>query len=86
LRRIQLDNVLLSPRIVAAWEQQAKRAARAFAVMGIDPRSIPDEQAGVLRNGNLKIYATRPDVEISLEAPPSEWSERAAEEDKSHAP
>jgi hypothetical protein len=76
MRRIDLAHVLLSQEAVAGWQETAKRAARVAASLGIDPATIPDEQAGILRNGSLKIYVVMDGVEVSMIVPPEQWSHR----------
>jgi len=76
MRRIDLSEVLLSPEAVAGWQETAKRAAIVAHALGIDPKIIPDEQAGILRNGSLKIYVRINGVEVSMEVPPAQWQMR----------
>lgn len=76
MRKIDLSLVLLSPAAVAGWREVAKKAATLLPA-GIDFASIPDEQAGILRNGNLIIFVEIEGVRVvSLEISASEWTYR----------
>jgi hypothetical protein len=76
MRKIDLSLVLLSPAAVAAWQETAKRAALVAAALEIPASSIPIEQAGILRNGSLKIYIVIDNVEVSMIVPPEQWQHR----------
>jgi hypothetical protein len=77
LKKIDLDEIILTPTAFQAWEQKAAQAAQIMSLLGIPASSIPDEEAGILRNGNLKIYVKIPGgVEVSMEVPKEHWSYR----------
>lgn len=76
MRRIDLSLVLLSPEAVAEWQETARKAATVAVSLGIEPSAIPDEQAGILRNGSLKIYVQIDGVEVSMIVPPAQWQHR----------
>jgi hypothetical protein len=45
--------------------------------MHIDPRTVPDEQAGILKDGTLKIFVRVSEgVEVSMIVPPDQWAYR----------
>ena len=71
-----LDRVLLSRAAYEAWLD----AVATTDLAGIDPVSVPDEQARPISNGRLKIWVTLPDGrEVSLILQPSEWAWRVPE-------
>jgi len=69
-----LDSVLLTPAAVEAWHQAARTAAQLLPA-GID---IPDEDAEVLRSGELRVHVTHPDLGclIELVIPATDWAWR----------
>jgi hypothetical protein len=71
-----LDNVLLSGRAYAAWQQKAAEAARALP-KGVDPGEIPDEKAKPLPDGRLLIWVELPGGgRVELAVPKDEWAWR----------
>ena len=77
MKLIDLSDVLLSAEAVVRWQKAAERIAPVALKLGISPEKIPDEQAGILRNGNLKIFVPLSGgVEVSMEVPAKQWSMR----------
>ena len=78
-REINLDDVVLSPATVAAWQEIAKRVARALAeiarVRGTT-FAIPDERGRVNDDGSLTIFISVPGVitEAFMDVPAGEWA------------
>jgi hypothetical protein len=75
LRRIDLSHTLLSPETLARWQEVSSRVVALIAErLALDPATIPDERAGVLRNGSLKIFVSLAladcGIEISITVPP----------------
>lgn len=68
MRKINLDDILLSPETVAGVAGDCKASRN-----GCNPATIPDEQAGILRNGSLKIYVAVDGVEVSMIVPSEQW-------------
>ena len=74
-KEIDLDDVLLSPAAVAAWQEMAVRIAS--ALQGVQPSDIPDEKACINDNGTLTIYVKIPgNADISLDVPTDQWAYR----------
>ena len=72
-KEIDLDDVLLSPAAVVAWQEMAARIAS--ALQGVRPSDIPDEQARINDNGTLTIYVKIPGkADISLDVPADQWA------------
>lgn len=75
--KISLDKILLSERAVVEWQKVAYAKALKLARMGVDPRTIPDEEAEILQDGSLRIYVELPTGETAdMIVPPQEWALR----------
>lgn len=71
-----LDQVNLTPRAVATYQEFAQRLALAFREMNIRPNEIPDEQAEERPDGSLVVYVDLPRGKGRMEfiIPPSDWA------------
>lgn len=74
-REIDLDNVLLSPATVVAWQELAARTAT--GLQSFEVRNIPDERARVNDDGTLTIFVNVPNtIEMSMNVPAEQWAYR----------
>ena len=73
-----LDNVLLSPAAVAAWQQVAAKMAMVLKELGdTKAAEIPNEDCEELPDGSLRIFVRLPNgIEASLTVPPDDWAWR----------
>jgi hypothetical protein len=77
MKQIDLDEVLLSADAIMRWQEIIKQAARSVAAMQIDPRTVTDEQAELLKDGTLKIFVVvSEDIEVSMTVPRDQWAYR----------
>lgn len=80
MRKVPLENLLLSENAVNEWYMYAAAEAVRLAREGIDPSSIPDEEAEILPDGSLRIFVKISfDKELSMVVPPGEWAWRMPE-------
>ena len=73
VKKVDLDNVLLSLSVVSRWRKACEKAAEKYTEL--DPRQIPDEQIEVNPDGTLTIFVEIEGVgrviELTIEA--SSW-------------
>ncbi len=78
-KEINLDEIMLSQNVVAAWHEMAVRATLFILYTKRKKREvfIPDERARINDDGSLTIFVNIPGViEISMRVPPDEWTYR----------
>ena len=71
---VDLDDVMISPFALYAWQVRAEIGARALVVQGVDTKSIPDEQGSWLATGELEIFVEVVGTRISMKIPPGQWA------------
>lgn len=69
-----LDEVLLSPNVVAQYHQYVFDLVKSGVLKDIkDPFAIPDENASVCLNGDLEMYIIVDGKKFSFFVPKDEW-------------
>lgn len=73
---IDLDRVLLTPAVVAAWNQAIQEALP--RLRGVLSTATPTEQGRVWSDNRLQIFVTLPENrgEVTLDVPPGQWTWR----------
>ncbi len=70
-----LDRIRLTPEAYQAWVARSRQAAWQMQDLGIDPRSIPEEQGEVLDDGSLRVFVDVPGLgRVDLVISPDEWT------------
>lgn len=76
---VTLDDIEISVATYLAWNEVARTTMLTLAAAGVrlHPSQIPDEQATLLENGSLEIFAVLPgDIRVSMPIPAGEWKFR----------
>lgn len=74
---IDLDDIMLTPAVVAAYSELAKRIAIALQERINDASSIPDERVRMNDDGTLTIFVNIPEViDVSMDVPADQWAYR----------
>ncbi|HCM36984.1 MAG: hypothetical protein A3J30_03515 [Candidatus Wildermuthbacteria bacterium RIFCSPLOWO2_02_FULL_47_9c] len=74
---VDLDQVNISPVVLAVWDELARHIGELAARYGISSKEIPDERARIEGDGSLTIFVELPRLgEVSLRVPPAHWERR----------
>ena len=74
---VDLADMLISSAAFHTYHEFADRVARLLVQLGIDPKSIPDEQARLEGDGSLTVFVVVPNFgEVAMSIPAGQWAWR----------
>jgi hypothetical protein len=80
-RKVNLDDVLVTPDVRTAWEAVVSAILPAMALAGVVPGQVPTESLELLEDGSLRMFVVVPlptggVLEPELIIPPGQWAWR----------